>query len=196
MLSIQTMPASIPKLDDLLLNSQLESSQLAQISTELNEIATAIAALTQIDRAELAKIAQELQVTPIVSDWIDDWSLDRTAKHQYFTVYQVRALVTIVNQLASQYQATIRQHLNYWHQTIEYEQLPIQSPALADYINNFMTIYQARFNRGIHSFEALSTIALNLLLGLLFYSSPNGHQRLWLALLQRSHHQISRPSAN
>lgn len=190
------MPASIPKLDDLLLNSQLESSQLAQISTELNEIATAIAALTQIDRAELAKIAQELQVTPIVSDWIDDWSLDRTAKHQYFTVYQVRALVTIVNQLASQYQATIRQHLNYWHQTIEYEQLPIQSPALADYINNFMTIYQARFNRGIHSFEALSTIALNLLLGLLFYSSPNGHQRLWLALLQRSHHQISRPSAN
>jgi Protein of unknown function (DUF3038) len=190
MLSIQTMPASIPKLDDLLLNSQLESSQLAQISTELNEIATAIAALTQIDRVAVAKIAQDLQIESIVSDWIDDWSLDRPAKYKHFTGQQIRALVTIVNQLASQSQATIRQHLDYWHQTIEYEQLPIQSPALADYINNFITIYQARFGRDTHSFETLSTIALNLLLGLLFYSSPNGHHRLWTALLQRSHRPI------
>jgi hypothetical protein len=196
MLSIQTMPASTPKLDDLLLNSQLESSQLAQISTELNEIATAIAALTQVDRVDIAKIAQDLQVASIVSDWIDDWSLDRPAKYKHFTVQQIRALVTIVNQLAGQSQATIRQHLDYWHQTIEYEQLPIQSPALADYINNFITIYQARFGRDTHSFEALSTIALNLLLGLLFYSSPNGHRRLWTALLQRSHRPIVPPTAS
>jgi Protein of unknown function (DUF3038) len=196
MLSIQTMPASTPKLDDLLLNSQLESSQLAQISTELNEIATAIAALTQVDRVELAKIAQDLQVAEIVSDWIDDWSLDRSAKHSRFTLTQIRALVTIFNQLARQHQAAIRQHLNYWQQTIEYEQLPIQSPALADYINNFITIYQSRFGRGTQSFERLSTIALNLLLGLLFYSSPNGHQRLWTALLHRSHRSIVPPSAN
>jgi hypothetical protein len=196
MLSIQTMPASIPKLDDLLLDSQLESSQLAQISTELNEIATAIAALTQVDRVAVAKIAADLQVASIVSDWLDDWSLDRPAKYKHFTSQQIRALVTIFNQLASQSQATIRQHLNYWHQTIEYEQLPIQSPALADYINNFITIYQARFGRDTHSFETLSTIALNLLLGLLFYSSPNGHHRLWTALLQRSHRPIGTDTAS
>jgi Protein of unknown function (DUF3038) len=187
MLSIQTMPASTPQLDDLLLNVPLDSSQLAQISTELNEIATAIAALTQVDGVELAKIARDLQVESIVSDWIDDWSSDRQAKHTHFIVPQIRALVMIFNQLARQHQAPIRQHINYWHQTIESDRLPIQSPALADYINNFITIYQARFGKDTQSFDALSTMALNLLLGLLFYSSANGHQRLWAALLQRCH---------
>jgi Protein of unknown function (DUF3038) len=196
MLSIQTMPASTPKLDDLLLNAPLASSQLAQISTELNEIATGIAALTQVDRVELAKIARDLQVETIVSDWIDDWSLDRAARQTHFTVLQVRAIVTIVNQLTQQYQATIRQHLNYLHQTIEYQQLPIQSPALADYINNFITIDRVRFGSSTQSLELLETIALNVLQGLLFYSSPNGHQRLWTALLHRSHGSIVRSSAN
>jgi Protein of unknown function (DUF3038) len=196
MLSIQMMPASTPKLDDLLLNAPLASSQLAQISTELNEIATGIAALTQVDRVELAKIARDLQVETIVSDWIDDWSLDRAARQTQFTVLQVRAIVTIVNQLTQQYQATIRQHLNYLHQTIEYQQLPIQSPALADYINNFITIDRVRFGNSTQSLALLETIALNVLLGLLFYSSPNGHQRLWTALVHRSHGSIVRPSAN
>ncbi|WP_310488941.1 DUF3038 domain-containing protein [Chamaesiphon sp. VAR_69_metabat_338] len=190
------MPASTPKLDDLLLDVQLSSSQLAQISTELNEIVTGIAALTQVDRVELAKIARDLQVEAIVSDWIDDWSLDRAARQTQFTVQQIRAVVTIVNQLTQQHQSTIRQHLNYLHQTIEDRQLPIQSPALADYINNFMTIDRVRSSRSTQSLELLETIALNVLLGLLFYSSPNGHQRLWTALLQRSHHSIVRPSGN
>lgn len=186
-LSIQPMPASTPKLDDLLLDSQLDSLQLKQISTELNQIATAMAALTQIDRLELAKVAGDLQIEAIVSDWVDDWSLDRLPKFDRFSVQQLRALVTIVNQIAIQHQATIRQHVSYWHQTILSDRLPIQSPPLADYINNFITIYQARFGKDTQSFENLSTMALNLLLGLLFYSSPNGHQRLWAALLHRSH---------
>jgi Protein of unknown function (DUF3038) len=196
MLSIQTMPASTPKLDDLLLNAPLASSQLAQIYTELNQIATGIAALTQVDRVELAKIARELQVETIVSDWIDDWSLDRAARQTHFTVLQVRAIVAIVNHLAQQHQSTIRQHLNYLHQTIEYQQLPIQSPALADYINNFITIDRVRFGSSTRSLEVLETTALNVLLGLLFYSSPNGHQRLWTALLHRSHGSSVPPSAN
>ena len=32
----------------------------------------------------------------------------------------------------------------------------------------------------------LSQLALKLLIDLLFYSSPSGHRRLWLALLDRS----------
>jgi hypothetical protein len=196
MLSSQTMPASNPKLDDLLLTAPLESSQLAQISTELNEIVTGLAALTQVDRVELSKIARELQVESLVSDWIDDWALDRAAHQTQFTVHQIRAIVTIVNQLTQQHQATIRQHLNYLHQTIEYQQLPIQSPALADYINNFITIDRVRFGSSTQSLELLETIALNVLQGLLFYSSPNGHQRLWKALIQRSHGSIVPPHGN
>jgi hypothetical protein len=36
------------------------------------------------------------------------------------------------------------------------------------------------------SSDALSHLALKLLIDLLFYSSPNGHRRLWLALLDRA----------
>jgi hypothetical protein len=34
--------------------------------------------------------------------------------------------------------------------------------------------------------EQLTQLALKLLIDLLFYSGPNGHRRLWLALLDRA----------
>jgi Protein of unknown function (DUF3038) len=188
MFSLPMMPASTPKLEDLLLTAKLDSSHLERITTELDTIIVAIAALTQIDRAQIHQIAGDLQLESIVSDWIDEWYLDRVSSHRQLNVQQIRALVLIVNHLARTHQALIRQNINYWQQTVHYEQLPLQSPALADYIGNFITIYQARLGRNTNeSFEVLSVTALDLLVGLLFYGSPNGHQRLWAGLLQRSH---------
>ncbi len=187
MLSREMMPASTPKLDDLLLTSKLDSSQLARITAELNAIAIAIAALTPIDRGELRKIAQDLQVEEIVSDWIEDWSLERSSSLGQYNIQQIRALVSIFHHLAQQHQPLVRRNIDYWQQTVQADRLPLQSPQLADYIGNFITIYQARIGRSDNlSFEELAEIALNLTLGLLFYGSPNGHQRLWMALLRRS----------
>jgi Protein of unknown function (DUF3038) len=187
MFSREMMPASTPKLDDLLLTAKLDSSQLERITAELNAISIAIAALTQLDRVELRKIAQELQVEAIVADWIDDWSIDRAGSHGQYNIQQIRALVLIVHHLARAHQPLLRQNIHHWQQTIQADRLPLQSPPLADYIGNFITIYQARIGRaGNLSFEELADTALNLTLGLLFYGGPNGHQRLWTALLQRS----------
>jgi Protein of unknown function (DUF3038) len=189
MFSCHMMPASTPKLDELLLTSKLDSSQLERIAAELDVIFIAIAALTPLDRVQIQQIARELQqVEPLVSDWIAAWAVDRQRVRQQLNIQQIRALVLIVNQLARIHQDPIRSNLTYWQQTIDYDQLPLQSPVLADYLGNFITIYQARIGRDANeSFEALSVIALNLLVGLLFYSGPNGHQRLWAALLKRSH---------
>jgi Protein of unknown function (DUF3038) len=174
MLSIQMMPASTPKLDDLLLKSKLDSSQLNQIATELDLVMIALAALIQIDRVEMKQIAQELQLESIVLDWLDRWPMDRSTSIEQFNLEQLRAIVLIANRLAQTHQTLIRQ-------------LPLQSPSLAKYIGNFITIYQTRFGRNTsHSFEALSEAALNLLVELLFYGSPKGHQRLWGAVLKRS----------
>jgi hypothetical protein len=187
MFSREMMPASTPKLDDLLLTSKLESSQLARITTELNAISIAIAALTPLDRGELRKIAQDLQVEAIVSDWIDDWSLERAGSQTQYNIQQIRALVLILHHLAQQHQPLVRRNIDDWQQNVRADRLPLQSPQLADYIGNFITIYQARIGRTNDlSFEELAETALNLTLGLLFYGSPNGHQRLWVALLQRS----------
>ncbi len=180
------MPASTPKLDDLLLTAKLDPSQLQRMTAELDVMAIAIAALTQIDRLELRKIAQELQVEPIVSDWIDDWSIDRAGSHGEYSIQQIRALVLIFHYLARLHQPTIRRNINYWQETIQADLLPLQSPPLADYISNFIAINRSRNDTIDRSFEELAQIALNLTIGLLFYGSPNGHQRLWAALLKRS----------
>jgi Protein of unknown function (DUF3038) len=187
----QMMSASTPKLDDLVLTSKLDSSQLERITAELDAIIVSIAALTQIDRLEMQHIAQDLRLESIVSDWINEWSIERSSSNQQLNVQQIRALVLIVNYLAQTHQALIRRNIHYWHQTVKYEQLPLQSPALADYIGNFITIYQVRLHQNpSESFEALSVTALDLLVGLLFYGSSNGHQRLWTALLKRSHRTV------
>ncbi|WP_310483100.1 DUF3038 domain-containing protein [Chamaesiphon sp. VAR_48_metabat_403] len=187
MFSREMMPASTPKLDDLLLTAKLDSSQLERITAELNAISMAIAALAPLDRVELRKIAQDLQVAAIVSDWIDDWPLERAGLPEQYNIQQIRALVLIVHHLAQQHQPLVRRNIDDWQQTIQADRLPLQSPQLADYIGNFITMYQDRSGgAGNLSFEELAETALNLTLGLLFYGSPNGHQRLWGALLQRS----------
>jgi Protein of unknown function (DUF3038) len=196
MLSIQMMPASTPKLDDLLVTSKLDSAQLNKITTELDLVAIAIVALTRVDRVKMQQTAQDLHLESIVSDWLNEWSLGRSIAGKQLDVQQLRALVLIINHLAREYQPLVRQNIIYWQQTIQSNLLPLQSPSLADYIGNFITTYQTRLGRETHqSFEALSDAALNLLIDLLFYSSPTGHQRLWSALLQRSHSRVVPPSS-
>ena len=181
------MPASNPKLDDLSLPSSLDSSQLNQIATELDLVAIAISALTRIERVEMRQVAQDLQVESLLSDWIDKWSSERFAPAKQLDLDRLRALILTIVRLAHTHQAVIRQNVNYWHQTVQSEQLPLQAPALADYLNNFLTLYQAQMgSEANRSIEALSTAALTLLVELLFYSGATGHLRLWAALLQRA----------
>jgi hypothetical protein len=188
MLSIHMMPASTPKLDDLSLKSKPDSSQLNQITTKLDLVMIALAAITRIDRVAMKQIAQDLQLETIVVDWLDEWPLDRATSIAQLNVEQIRSIVLIANHLARSHQSLVRQTINDWQQTVQSDRLPLQSPSLADYIGNFITIYQTRLGRETsQSFEALSEAALTLLVDLLFYGSPNGHQRLWRAILQRSH---------
>jgi hypothetical protein len=64
---------------------------------------------------------------------------------------------------------------------------PHQAALLGDYLDAFNNTYQERMEDGENiSPDALTQLALKLLIDLLFYSSPNGHRRFWLALLHRS----------
>ncbi len=194
MFSIQMMPASTPKLDDLSLKSKPDLSQLNQISTKLDLVMIALAALTRIDRMAMKQIAQDLQLETIVVDWLEEWPLDRATSITQLDVEQIRSIVLIASHVAQSRQTLVRQTINDWQQIVQSDRLPLQSPSLADYIGNFITIYQTRLGRETsQSFEALSEAALTLLVELLFYGSPNGHQRLWGAILQRS--QVVTPNS-
>jgi Protein of unknown function (DUF3038) len=181
------MPASNPKLDELLITSHLTPSNLNEIAREIDSVAIALVALTQLDRAALRQVAKDLELESIVSGWLEHWPSNRQTDRSPVDVRLLRALVLILHHLAREHHSLLRRNISYWRKTNQYHQLPLQSPSLADYIGNFITMYQTRFGVDNHeSFEALTETALNLLIGLLFYSSPNGHQRLWNALLQRA----------
>lgn len=180
------MPASTPKLADLALKSQLDPHQLHQMEIELDLVTIAIAALTPLERVRIEQIAKDLQLESLGLDWLCEWLMSRVTPSRQLAPEQLRALVLVLGQLARDRQTLIRQNISNWQQTLRNNQLPLQSPSLADYIGNFITIYQDRVDReAARSFELLSESALNLSIDLLFYSSATGHQRLWGALLQR-----------
>lgn len=180
------MPASNANWDDPVLISKLDPSQLNKISTDLDLVTIAIAALTQLDRLEIDRVARNLQLS-IDPGWLEEWTLGGVLVPPQLDAEQLRSIVTIVTHLAQVHQILIRQNINYWHQALQSDRLPLESPSLADYISRFISMYQTHFGQNSHqSVETLSQAALNLLVELLFYSSHNGQQRLWGVLLQRS----------
>jgi Protein of unknown function (DUF3038) len=188
------MPASTAKWEDLPIDLPIDSDQLHKMNLELELVMIAITALAQIDRQEIGQIAEDLDVRSILADWLNEWPHAKFTVDKQLDPAQLRLLVSIVNRLAHKYQMVVRQSVTDWQQIVQVDRLPLESPSLAAYIGDFISIYQARLSdEARHSVESLSQAALNLLIELLFYGSNNGHQRLWQALLQRSHPTVIPP---
>jgi hypothetical protein len=182
------MPASTAQWDDLSIESQLDSSRLPKIIIELELVTIAVVALAQIDRLEIWQTAQELQVESMAIEWLHEWPDLQSPPTKPIDFPQIQARIAIVSHLAHKYQTVVRQNMNYWQQIVQVDRLPLESPALADYMGNFIKIYQTRLGaETMPSLEALSQAALNLLIELLFYGNTSGNHRLWGTLLQRSH---------
>jgi predicted Zn-dependent peptidase len=102
-------------------------------------------------------------------------------------VEEARSLVLIICYLARQHQELIRRAVALLEQMAEQNSEPHRAALLGDYLDTFSNTYQERMEQGENiSPEQLTQLALKLLIDLLFYSGPNGHRRLWLALLDRA----------
>ena len=193
------MSASTAKWEDLPNELSIDSDQLHKMNLDLELVMIAITALAQIDRQEIGQIAEEIDLHKILADWRREWPQVKFAVAKQLDLAQLRLLVSIVNRLAHKYQMVVRQTMTDWQQIVQVDRLPLESPSLAAYIDNFIIIYQVRLgdrsrdSEAIHSFESLSQAALNLLLELLFYGGNNGHQLLWQALLHRSQATVIPP---
>jgi Protein of unknown function (DUF3038) len=193
------MPGSTAKWEDLPNELPIDLDQLHKMNLELELVMIAITALAQIDRQEIGQIANEIDIRQILSAWRKEWPHAKFTAVKQLNPEQLRLLASIVNRLACKYQMVVRQSVTDWQQILQVDRLPLESPSLATYINNFISIYQARLSdesrhaEAIYSLESLSQAALNLLIELLFYGGNNGHQRLWQALLQRSQATVIPP---
>ena len=176
-------------------------TQLENIKTQLDLVLLALEALADIGSDAMLQAATQLDLEAKVPDRVSLWRLRQSnplrkgeGGRKKLDVEEARALVLIICYLAKQHQETIRRAVALLEQAAATASEPHKVALLGDYLDAFSNIYQERMADDGVSTDSLSHLALKLLIDLLFYSSPKGHRRLWLALLDRSQQEIESSS--
>ena len=183
-----------PPWEDLPLGQAPDPVQLDNIKAQLDLVLLALEALAGIGSEEMLRAAADLNLESMVSDRVGLWRLRQSnplrkssGGRKKLDVEEARSLVLIICHLAKQHQELIRRAVALLEQMAEQNSEPHRVALLGDYLDTFSNTYQERMEQGQNvSPDPLTQLALKLLIDLLFYSSPNGHRRLWLALLERS----------
>jgi len=169
-----------------------DTQQLENIKTHLDLLLIALESLTEIGSVAIIEAAKKLDKKSLVSDRVSLWRLRQSnpqrkssGGRKKLDVEEARTLVLIVCHLAREYHQSIRSACSTLEQNRD---RPLhRDPILGEYFDAFTNIYQERMRQGEStSPESLYNLAQKLLIDLLFYSNPNGHRRLWMALLDYS----------
>ncbi len=191
--TVKTPPPS-PSWEDLPLGQAPDSMQLDNIKAQLDLVLMGLEALAGIGSEEMLQAAVDLNLESMVSDRVGLWRLRQSnplrkssGGRKKLDVEEARSLVLIICHLAREHQELIRRAVALLEQMAEQNTEPHRAALLGDYLDKFSNTYQERMDQGENvSPDLLTQLALKLLIDLLFYSGPNGHRRLWLALLERS----------
>ena len=171
-----------------------EPTQLDNIKAQLDLVLLALEALAGIGSDAMLRVAAELNLESVVADRVSLWRLRQSnplrksqGGRKKLDVEEARSLVLIVCHLAKQHQALIRRAVALLEQLTEQNRSPHTVALLGDYLDAFSNTYSERMEDEDNlTSEILTQLAFKLLIDLLFYSNPDGHRRLWLALLDRS----------
>jgi hypothetical protein len=167
---------------------------LDNIKAQLDLVLLALEVLAGIGSEAMLQAAAELNLESLVADRVSLWRLRQSnplrkssGGRKKLDVEEARSLVLIICYLAREHHELIRRAVALLEQMAEQNREPHTTALLGDYLDAFNNTYQERMDEAEKvSPDALSHLALKLLIDLLFYSAPNGHRRLWLALLDRS----------
>ena len=179
---------------DELNRAQPDSTQLDNIKTQIDLVLLALESLAGIGSEAMLQAASALNLESKIPDRVTLWRLRQSnplrkgeGGRKKLDIEEARSLVLIGCFLAKQHQELIRRAIDLLEQAAQNDSEPHKTAMLGDYLDAFNNTYQERMedDRNI-STENLTQLAFKLLVDLLFYSSPGGHRRLWLALLDRS----------
>lgn len=168
-----------------------EGDRLDNIKAHLDLILLALEAFAHIGSEAMLQAASDLNLETFLGDRVALWRLRQASPlrkssggRKKLDVEEARALVLIICHLARGHQERIRRGVTLLEQLAEQGQEPHRNALLGDYLDDFSNGYQERMADGeaIGS-DDLTHLALKLLIDLLFYSAPQGHRSLWLALL-------------
>lgn len=180
-------------LDPLSLPDNGDSAAKAAIKCRLDLMFCALEALTDDSSAAALDAAKALGVDRLMGDRVSFWRL-RNANplrksdggRKKLDIDEVRALVLTVCYLANQHQAGIRAALEQVESATAAERDLSSEPLVADYLDTFHADYRDRMIDGDRlSGEAITDLAVTLLVDLMLCSGREGSSRLWSALLAR-----------
>ncbi len=168
--------------------------QLDNIKAQLDLVLLALETLTGIGSDAILNAAAQLNLESQIKDRVNVWRLRSSnplrkgeGGRKKLDVEEARSLVLIICHLAKQHQELIRRAVALLEQMSEQNRPPHQAALLGDYLDAFSNKYGDRMEEAENlSPDALTHLALKLMIDLLFYSSAGGHRRLWLALLGKT----------
>ena len=179
---------------DELNRAQPDSTQLDNIKTQIDLVLLALESLAGIGSEAMLQAALALNLESKIPDRVTLWRLRQSnplrkgeGGRKKLDIEEARSLVLIACFLAKQHQELIRRAIDLLEQAPQNDSEPHKTAMLGDYLDAFNNTYLERMEDDRNtSTENLTQLAFKLLVDLLFYSSPGGHRRLWLALLDRS----------
>jgi hypothetical protein len=167
--------------------------QLQSIKAQLDLVLLALESLTGLGSEAMLAAAAQLGLSDLLSDRVNLWRLRQASPlrkgqgRKKLDIDEARALVLVITHLALHHQATIRQAVAQLEQALDQGRPPHRVAILGNYLDAFANAYQERMEADQTSTpDDLNTLALKLLVDLLFYGAQGGSRRLWLALLDRS----------
>ncbi len=171
-----------PNWNNLTLEPEPETNQLGKMTVQLQLILLAIEALTGVPLETILQVGTLLKLSSPVPE--QTTVFEQSSVQHPLTVEQVRSLVLTICYIAQQDQALIRRALGLVEQMAQQNSDFRQVTLLREYLDTFNESYQQLFSTKPLTPANLDTLAVKLLIDLLFYSKPESHQSLWLALLQ------------
>ncbi len=167
--------------------------QLQSIKAQLDLVLLALESLTGLGSEAMLAAAAHLGLSDLLSDRVNLWRLRQASPlrkgqgRKKLDIDEARALVLVITHLALHHQATIRQAVAQLEQALDQGRPPHRVAILGNYLDAFANAYQERMEADQTSTpDDLNTLALKLLVDLLFYGAQGGSRRLWLTLLDRS----------
>ncbi|MGL4499322.1 MAG: DUF3038 domain-containing protein [Planktothrix sp.] len=164
------------------LEPQPQPEQWGKITVQIQILLLAIEALIGIPLETILQVGNLLKLEPNVPDKIK--LLEKKSETNPLSIEEMRSLVLIICYIAQQDQILIRRALGLVEQMAQQKTDFRQVTLLREYLDTFNESYQQWMTQHPQPPVDRDTLAIKLLIDLLFYSKPNSHQQLWLTLIE------------
>ncbi len=164
------------------LNPEPQPEQFGKITVQIQLLLLAIEALTGVPLETILQVGNLLKLEPNVPDQTQ--LFQKKSEQDSLSTEEMRSLVLIICYIAQQDQVLIRRALGLVEQMAYQKTEFRQVTLLREYLDTFNESYQQWMTANPQTPSDLDTLAIKLLIDLLFYSKPDSHQQLWLTLIE------------